>query len=75
MSTIYYFLTILIYATIILSIGLYIAHIIFRHHDDVDRIIMARKSILEDLAKIAEDVEENNRILKKIIDYRSAKYR
>jgi hypothetical protein len=57
----------MIYVTIIMGIGFYIASIIYRHNDDVDRIIRARKSIIEDLAKIAENIEENNRLLAKII--------
>jgi len=66
MDTIYYTLTIMIYAAIIIGIGLYIARIIYNHNNDVDRIIRARKSIIEDLTKIAEDIEENNRLLAKI---------
>jgi hypothetical protein len=50
----------MIYVTIIIGIGLYIARIIYRHNDDVDRIIRARKSIIEDL-------KENNMLLAKII--------
>jgi len=56
----------MIYAAIIIGIGLYIASIIYRHNDDIDRIIIARKSIIEDLTKIAEDIEENNRLLARI---------
>ncbi len=60
-------MNIIIYVTIIIGIGFYIAGIIYRHNDDIDRIIRARKSIIEDLTKIAEDIEENNRLLAKII--------
>ena len=67
MSTIYYVLSIVIYAAIILGIGFYLAYIIYRHHDDMDRIIKARKSIIEDLTKLAEDIEENNRLLENIM--------
>lgn len=67
MDTIYYILTIMIYVAIIIGIGFYIARIIYRQNDNVDRIIRARKSIIEDLTKIAEDIEENNRLLAKTI--------
>ena len=66
MDTIYYILAIIIYVTIIIGMGFYIASIIYRHNDDIDRIIIARKSIIEDLTKIAEDIEENNRLLARI---------
>ena len=70
MSTIYYILAILIYAAIILGIGFYIAYIIYRHNDDVDRIIRACKSIIEDFTKIAECVEQNNRLFANVMEKR-----
>lgn len=61
---------IIIYVIVILFVGLYLAYVIDRSAGDVDRIIIARRSILKDLTKIAEDVEENNRLLAEIIEYR-----
>lgn len=58
----------MIYATIILCIGFYVAYIIVKGNEDVERVIIARKSILEDLARVAELVEQNNRTLARIID-------
>lgn len=69
-DTIYYILEIIIYAIIIICIGFYIGYIIDRSHNDAKRVIIARRSILEDLTIIAEHVEENNRLLAKIIEYR-----
>lgn len=65
---------ILIYAIVILFVGFYIAYIIDKNHENANRIIIARESILKDLTKIAEDVEENNRLLAKIIEYRKRRY-
>lgn len=65
-NTIYYKLMIVIYVTIIIGIGFYVARIIYNHNNDVERIIRARKSIIEDLTTIAETIEENNRLLAKI---------
>lgn len=68
MDTLYLILEIMIYATIILCIGFYVAYIIVKGNEDVERVIIARKSILEDLARVAELVEQNNRTLARIID-------
>lgn len=62
----------MIYAIIVLGIGLYIGYIIYRSHEDSERVIIARRSILKDLTRIADEIEENNRLLAKIIGYRKA---
>ena len=67
MDTIYY---IIIYAIIILFIGLYIGYIIDRGHEDAKRVVIAYHSIVEDLTRTAELVEEHNRLLVRIIEYR-----
>lgn len=70
MGAIYFILEIIIYAVIILFVGFYVAYIIDRSHEDVNRIIIARRSILKDLTRVAELVEENNRILARIIEHK-----
>ena len=65
---------IIIYAIGILFVGFYIAYIIYRSHENANRIVIARESILKDLTKIADDIEENNRLLAKIIEYRKRRY-
>jgi short subunit fatty acids transporter len=74
MDTIYYMLEIVIYAAMILFAGFYIAYMIDNHHDDMKRIIIARRSILKDLTIIAESVDENNRLLAKIIKNKKRRY-
>ena len=70
MGAIYFILEIIIYAVIILFVGFYVAYIIDRSHEDVNRIIIARRSILKDLTRVTELVEENNRILARIIEHK-----
>lgn len=68
MDTLYLILEIMIYEIIILCIGFYVAYIIVRGNKDVERAIKARNSILEDLVRIAELVEQNNKTLSRIIE-------
>lgn len=68
MSTVYYILEIAICAIIIMCIGFYIAYIIDSHHKNLNRFQIASAYIIEDLTIIAEQIEEHNRLLKKIID-------
>jgi amino acid transporter len=70
MDAMYYILGIVTYAIIIMCIGFYIGYIIDRSHEDVKRTVIAQRSIVEDLTRIAELVEEHNRLLAKIIEYR-----
>lgn len=67
MSTIYYTLAIILYAIIVISVGFYIAYIIDRHHDNLDRFQIARVSIIEDLTIITEQIDESNKLLEKYI--------
>lgn len=60
----------MIYVIIILCIGFYLASIIDSHHNNVERAVIASKSILEDLTRIAELVEENNRMLARVIEHK-----
>ena len=68
MDNIYLLLEIMIYVIVILCIGFCVAYIIVRGNKDIERVIIARNSILEDLARIEEMVEQNNRTLVRIID-------
>jgi amino acid permease len=70
MDAMYYVLGIVIYAMIILCIGFYIGYVIYRSHEDAKKVTMAYGSIAEDLTRIAELVEEHNRLLARIIEYR-----
>lgn len=71
MDTVYYtILKIVIYALVILCIGFYIGYVIYRSHQDADRVVIAYDSIAKDLTRIAELVEEHNMLLAKIIDHR-----
>lgn len=70
MNQIYYTLSIVLYATIVICVGFYIAYIIDRHHDNLDRFQRARISIIKDLTIIAEQIEENNKLLAKYVRLR-----
>ena len=61
---------IIIYTIVILFTGFYVGSIIDRSHEDAKRSVIARKSILEDLTRIAEMIEENNRLLVRVIERR-----
>lgn len=66
----YMILEIVIYATIIMCMGFYIGYIIYNHHDNMKKVVIAHDSIVKDLTRIAELVDEHNRLLAKIIEYR-----
>ena len=51
-----------------MCIGFYIAYIIDSHHKNLKRSQIVHASIIEDLTIIAENIEEHNRLLEKIID-------
>ena len=70
MNAMYYILGIVIYAMIILFIGFYIGYIVDRSHEDAKKVVIAQRSMVEDLTRIAELVEEHNRLLARMIEHR-----